>query len=104
MRQAYSVLLLTLLATFGVACHTMRFAIGDEPAATTVEERKSFFFWGLAPTRTIDVLDRCPEGAVAIRETTTLVDGLLELPTLGIYSPRSTTYYCRGRGVAGLSR
>ena len=36
----------------------------------------------------------CPAGAVAVREETTFVDGLFDLITLSIYSPRSTTYYC----------
>ncbi len=76
MWQAIGTLGLLLCATLLGACHTMRFTVGDEAVASTVQERKSFFFWGLVPTRRIDVRDKCPAGAVAIREQTTFVDGL----------------------------
>jgi Bor protein len=77
-------------------CHTMRFELTPEPAATVVSEHKSYFLWGLAPTVDVNVLDKCPNGAAAIWERTTFADGLMSLPTLGIWSPRSTKYYCRG--------
>ena len=37
------------------------------------------------------------QGVVAIREKTSFTDGLLDLVTLGIYSPRSSWYHCRAR-------
>jgi Bor protein len=77
-------------------CHTMRFELVNEPAAHVVAEHKSYFLWGLAPTVDVNVLDKCPNGAAAIWERTTFADGLMSLPTLGIWSPRSTKYYCRG--------
>ena len=76
-------------------CHTMRFELVNEPAATVISEHKSYFLWGLAPTVDVNVLNKCPAGAAAIRERTTFLDGLMSLPTLGIWSPRSTKYYCR---------
>ena len=87
-------LLLAVVAETG--CHTMRFELIDEPATRQVTERKAYFFWGLTPTQRIDVLGKCPHGAAAIMEEMTFVDGLLSVPTLGIWAPRSTTYYCRG--------
>jgi len=91
------VIALLFSAVGSSACHTMRFELSDEPAGTVRTERKSYFLWGLAPTREIDVLGKCPAGVAAIRERTTFLDGLIGLPTLGIWSPRSTTYYCRGQ-------
>jgi hypothetical protein len=71
----------------------MRFELAKEPAGAVVNEDKSFFFWGLVPTVRVDVLDKCPYGVTAI------VDGApsssLWFPTLGLWSRRSTTYYCR---------
>jgi hypothetical protein len=87
-----TIAVLTLLLA---GCHTMRFELVEEPSAETVTERKAFFLWGLVPTQRIDVRDRCPAGVVALRERTTFIDGLLSLPTLGIYKPRSTIYFCR---------
>jgi hypothetical protein len=76
------------------ACHTMHFEITDEPHAEEVYDRKHYFLGGLVPTVEVDVRDHCPHGIAAVREEQTFVDGLLELPTLGIWSPRSSWYYC----------
>ena len=78
------------------ACHTMRFEVADGTASEVVYDRKSFFLGGLVPTLEVDVARHCPNGAVAIREETTFVDGLLQLVTLGIWTPRSSWYYCAG--------
>lgn len=83
-----------LLVTVLGGCHTMRFELSDAPSDQVVYDRKSFFFWGLAPTRTVDVAQYCPGGAAAIRERTTFTDGLLGFITLGIWEPRSSWYYC----------
>ena len=77
-------------------CHTMRFELVNEPAATVISEHKSYFLWGLAPTVDVNVLEKCPNGAAALRERTTFLDGLAGLPTLYIWNLRSTKYYCRG--------
>lgn len=82
-----------VLASAG--CHTMHFELRDEPNADVVYERKHFYFWGLTPTIEVDMRKHCPNGVIAVREETTFVDGLCELPTLGIWSPRSSWYYCR---------
>jgi hypothetical protein len=78
------------------ACHTMRFEVGSGPVSETVYQRKSFFVGGLFPTREVDVSKHCPNGAVAIREETRFVDGLFNVITLGIWTPRSSWYYCAG--------
>ena len=88
-------LLMVLAASGPVACYSMRFELVDEPAAEVVTERKSFYAWGLAPTVEVDVLAKCPHGAAAVSEETTVVDSLLSLPTLGFWAPRTSTYYCR---------
>ena len=62
-----------------------------------VYERKSFFLGGLAPTRKVDVGAHCPDGVVYIREQTTFVDGLFNVITLGIWTPRSSWYHCAAK-------
>jgi len=84
------------LLVAGVGCHTMRFELVNEPAAHVITEHKSYVLWGLAPTIDVDVLEKCPNGAAALREQTTFLDGLAGLPTLYIWNLRSTKYYCRG--------
>ena len=75
-------------------CHTMTFEVSDSSKVDEIKENKSFFFWGLTPHRRIDVLEKCPHGAAAINEQTTFVNGLADFFTLGIWSPRATTYRC----------
>jgi hypothetical protein len=93
----YRLLGLMTLLVVSCGCHTMRFDLSNAQHEKVVYERKSFFLWGLVPTREIDTATRCPAGAAAIRERTTFTDGLLGLITLGIWQPRSTWYYCLPR-------
>ena len=75
--------------------HTMRFQLLQEPVGAVVTDTKSYFFWGLAPTVKVDVLDKCPYGAVAIVDGSDQGSIATWLPTLGLWSTRATTYYCR---------
>ena len=86
--------LLAFVLLLGAGCHTMRFEVVDQPHDKVVYDRKAFFFWGLTPTQEVDVRRQCPGGVVAIKEATTFSDGLFGFFTLGIYSPRSSWYYC----------
>jgi hypothetical protein len=88
------ILLGALVALSLSACHTMTIDVANGAKGDVVFERKHFFFWGLAPTKNVDVLEHCPGGAVAIRENTTFVDGLCNFVTLGIWAPRSSWYHC----------
>ncbi len=85
-----------LILSIGIAgCHTMRFEVSGEPHTDVVKDRKSFFLWGLAPTKEVDVREKCPNGVVAVEEETNFGDGFLNLITLGIWAPRTSTYFCR---------
>ena len=76
------------------ACHSMRFEVAEGPEDKVVYDRKSFWLAGLANTQHVDVSQFCPNGAVAVREETTFVDGLIGFFTLSIYTPRSSYYHC----------
>jgi len=95
MRAAIPVVLLLGTLCLASACHTMRFEVSGEPAADVVVDRKSFFLWGLTPTKTVDLREKCPLGVVAIEEEETFGDGFLGAITLGIWAPRTSRYYCR---------
>jgi Bor protein len=92
----YSTVLLTLVGALALGCYTMRFEVEGPPRSDNqrVHQRKAFFLWGLAPTREIDAQRICPQGVQAIVEETTFGDGFFSLITLGIYSPRTSVYYC----------
>lgn len=85
------------------ACHTMRFDISHLPTAAVappIEEWNSYWLGGVTPLIDVDVSQKCPNGAVAIRESTTFLNGLVAFVTLGIYTPRTSWYYCRARPYA----
>lgn len=83
------------LATLSLsACHSMRFEVAQGPEGKVVHDRKTFWLAGLVNTKHVDVSQFCPNGAVAVSEETTFVDGLLSLVTLSIYTPRSSYYHC----------
>jgi len=96
MRTAPLVILASALAGCFVpeGRHTIRFELAQEPPGPVVTDRKSFFFWGLVPTVKVDVRDKCPNGAVAIVDGSD-AGGTPWIPTLGLWSRRATTYYCR---------
>ena len=72
----------------------MRFEVADGPEGKVVYDRKTFWLAGLVNTQHVDVSQFCPNGAVAVREETTFVDGLFSFFTLSIYTPRSSYYHC----------
>lgn len=74
---------------------TIRFDLARGPVGAEVTERRSYFFWGLVPTARTDVLEVCPAGAVAIRQSPGETGALAWVPTLGLWSSRTTTYFCR---------
>lgn len=83
-----------ILASAG--CHTFHFHVSDAPYdPAPVVDRKSFWLFAMYPLRDVDVRVFCPEGVSAIAEKTTFSDGLFSSLTLGIYSPRTSYYYCR---------
>ena len=48
----------------------------------------------IGPAVVIDVREKCPHGVSSITEETTFDNGLAGFFTLGIWSPRQTTYHC----------
>lgn len=90
-------IVLTLLLVGALAgCHTMRFDISPDASAPPISDMKSYFLFGLVPTRQIDLAQYCPNGTAAIVEETTFLDGFCGLITLGIWTPRTSRYYCSG--------
>ena len=71
----------------------MRFELVQDLRGAVVTERKSYFLWGLAPTVEVDVLDKCQYGAVAIVDSSD-AGGSTWVPTLGLWSRRTTTASC----------
>jgi hypothetical protein len=91
-----SLCVLTLLTT-GCFSVTSRpdggFKVATKP---NFEQRQDFFLWGLVGESHIDVRTVCAPGKVAqMQSQLTFVDGLLNVVTLGIYSPQSARVWCK---------
>jgi hypothetical protein len=94
-RNTRIVVLGALVALALSGCHTMRFEIVNAPHAKVVRHQKTFLFAGLLPRqRRVDVSHFCPHGVSQVREQTTSDDALIGAFTLGIWTPRSSWYYC----------
>lgn len=63
--------------------------------APTFQQRQDFFLWGLVGENHINTQQVCPNGASQIQSQVTFVDGLLNVITLGIYSPQSARIWCK---------
>jgi hypothetical protein len=63
--------------------------------APTFEQRQDFYLWGLVGESHINTQQVCPNGSSQIQSQVTFVDGLLNVITLGIYSPQSARIWCK---------
>jgi hypothetical protein len=94
-RRLANRLALTALAVVLAGCHTIRFEIAKAPTTQEpVVDRKTFWFYAVT-SQDVDVRKFCPHGVVAIDEEITFTDGLFGNLTLGIYTPRTSYYWCR---------
>ena len=60
------------------------------------ESSKPFFFWGLAGEHHVDVKQICKGSEPKqIQSQRTFTDSLLNVITLGIYSPRTVRVWCK---------
>lgn len=75
------------------SCYTHKFTVGDGPkSGDTVTQKNHFFLYGLIPGNASDP-QKMAEGSsdFEVIETHTFADGLLNVITLGIYTPTTTT-------------
>jgi len=93
MQRLAEAMLTVALAT---GCTTLQFTVGSGPAGRIVEEKRNDSVFTLATERVESVSERCPNGALRITETTTPVDAVSTLFTLGLWWPRTIIYECRG--------
>ncbi len=78
------------------ACHTVRYQTKLEPGGETHRKMVSYFFWGLGGSHDIDLDAYCPEGVAAWSNRATFGNVLIDLFTLGIWSPRTVEIECAG--------
>ena len=89
-----AVALAAALAT-STACYHAVVETG-RPAGTTVVQKPwvNTFVFGLVAAQPIDVTAQCPGGVARVETQQSVVNGLVGLLTLGIYTPQSATITC----------
>ena len=99
---------LTLMAMLSMGC--MKTTVALEPVKSTVnvkhadvKKKSHFFLFGLIKRNEYDLDKICPEGPHWAVSRVNFEDGLLGLLTLGIYTPTTEFFGCKGgKGIRPL--
>ncbi len=77
-------------------CKGAENSAGQTFQTKVVEQDEVFWFWGLSPDKIeYQAQDLCPEkGVLEVYNYSSLMDGILENVTLGIYAPRTMRITC----------
>lgn len=91
MRRAIGVVLL-ILAT---GCYHATIETGLTPTATTIEKPwASGWIYGLVPPSTVETAAKCPNGAARVETQLSFANQLVNVLTLGIYTPMEIKVTC----------
>jgi hypothetical protein len=91
-RRWLGVALCVLLAS---GCYHQVVQTGKAPGRGVVEHWfVSVWAWGLVPAKPIDVRRECPGGVATIMSETSVVNGVIAVLTLGIYTPQHVRVTC----------
>ena len=95
-RRAARCLTLSAVLLLASGCHSFFIRVSNVPFdPTPVVDRKTFWLFGCFPAHDVDVSAICPDGVSVIEEETSFTDTVFTALTLEIYTPRTTSYYCR---------
>jgi hypothetical protein len=100
MLKSLSAALLATSILTGCATVTIRPSGGEKIADNPdYEQRKNYFFWGLAGEHSIDVAEICAaNGVEQVQSQHTFGDRALGAVTLGIYAPKTAKVWCNLEG------
>lgn len=89
---------LCLLAGMSLSgCYAVRYQTRLPAGGSTHRQWLNYYLFGLVGQHDIDLDQVCPQGVHAWRTEAAAI-GLLDLVTLGIYSPRTVTIECAPGG------
>lgn len=98
------ILALVAMLLLSVTSHCYHNRVTLNPEGTPGEYGEigtNFFLWGLAPgTKRYSSEELCGDkGLYQVHHYTTFLDGIFNLFTIGIYSPRTLEYTCNGEAA-----
>ncbi|HSM93860.1 MAG TPA: hypothetical protein VLT47_13335 [Anaeromyxobacteraceae bacterium] len=92
--------LIASLAALALAgCHVVRYDTGRPASQRVVTVPLNFFVWGLVGDRAVDLDAACPDGAARWQNQATVGDAIIDVVTLGIWSPRTVRIECAEGGT-----
>ncbi|MGB8929827.1 MAG: hypothetical protein WCC48_01110 [Anaeromyxobacteraceae bacterium] len=83
---------LAVLALAG--CHLVRYDTGLPASQRVVTVPLNFYLWGLVGERVVDLDAACPEGAARWQNQATFGDAVIDVVTVGLWSPRTVKIEC----------
>lgn len=102
-RSRRAVAALGLALTTSTACYHAIVETG-RPAGTTVVQKPwvNTFVFGLVAAPEIDVTRQCPNGVARVETQQSVLNSVVGIITLGIYTPQTATITCASSGAAML--
>jgi hypothetical protein len=86
--------LATIAAVALAGCHVVRYDTGRPASPRIVTIPLNFFVWGLVGDPVVDLDAACPEGAARWQNQATFGNAIVDVLTLGLWSPRTVTIEC----------
>lgn len=87
--------LLASIAALALAgCHVVKYDTGRPPGPRVVKIPLNFYLWGLVGERVVDLDVACPAGAARWENRATAGDAIIDVITVGVWSPRTVTVEC----------
>ncbi len=88
----------TALALSG--CYHATIETGLPPSPQTLENKwASGWIYGLVPPKTVETMQRCPNGVARVETQLSFANQLVNFLTLGIYTPMEIVVTCASGGM-----
>jgi len=101
-RLSQVVVVASLVALAG--CYHATIDTGLTPSTVVIDKSwASGWLWGLVPPSAIETAKKCPQGVAKVETQLSFLNQLVELLTLGIYSPMAIKVTCAQSGHASVA-
>ena len=92
------------LLLFSAGCYHASIESGMKPGNDKIEKEWAHgFAWGLVGPDTIEAQSKCPSGLSKVETEHSFLNSLVQILTLGIYTPMHLTVTCAAGGNADAS-
>ena len=88
---------LALTVVLATGCAQQTFVMNGDDTTPTTNKAQAFFVGGIGQTKTINAAEVCggADKVQKVESQTTFLNGVLQLVTFSIYTPRQARVYCK---------